>query len=352
MPQLRQTSLRLALALAFALLSSAAARAIPQTFVARLGNNANACTESSPCSTLGGALAKTDAGGEIVVLDSGEFGAVSISKAVRISADGVYAGVTATVGPAITVNAASTDVVVLRGLTLNGKGGNYGVDFMAGAALHIENCHIAGFSSRGIFFHAPGQLLVKDTYLRGNTNTGIYISLSSGAATASLEHCQLEKNSYGVYVSAASPGTAKVVVRNTTAVGNGVTGAGYYATGTGVQLTVENSAASYGSTGFYAIDSAKLNMKNCTSVNNSYGVATASSGTKVCLESCGLFNNSSYGLYAPDGTVLISDSVLTGNGTGIYKAGAATIKSNGKNRLDGNTTNYALSGSITPISQI
>src|SRR5215211_3086451 len=117
-----------------ALASSSLAYAVaPQrTFVsAQQGNDANQtavppCAVTLPCRNFDAAITAVRAGGEVVALDSGGYGTVTISKAVTLTGPtGVYAAITAqTAGvSAITVTAASTDTVVLRGLTLTGLGG-------------------------------------------------------------------------------------------------------------------------------------------------------------------------------------------------------------------------------------
>ena len=56
-----------------------------QTFVsATLGSDSNPCTRMSPCLTFAAALAQTSAGGEIDVVDPGDFGPVTITKAITI----------------------------------------------------------------------------------------------------------------------------------------------------------------------------------------------------------------------------------------------------------------------------
>src|SRR6185369_11372319 len=58
--------------------------ALPRTFVASFGLDSNGCSLSSPCRGFTKALAVTDPGGEIVVLDSAGYGAVTIDKSVSI----------------------------------------------------------------------------------------------------------------------------------------------------------------------------------------------------------------------------------------------------------------------------
>ena len=53
-----------------------------RTYVSTRGSDANPCTRGAPCLTFQGALAKTTAGGEILALNSGDFGPVTITQSV------------------------------------------------------------------------------------------------------------------------------------------------------------------------------------------------------------------------------------------------------------------------------
>src|SRR5471032_1756282 len=78
------------------------------------------------------------AGGEIDILDPAGYGAITITKAISIVNDGVgTAGVQATSGTAITINAAAGDDIYLRGLNVDGvhASGTYGVVFNSGASF-------------------------------------------------------------------------------------------------------------------------------------------------------------------------------------------------------------------------
>ena len=56
--------------------------------------DANTCSLAAPCRTFAAALGQTNAGGEIVVLDSAGYGPMTINKAVSIVVPpGIYAGV-------------------------------------------------------------------------------------------------------------------------------------------------------------------------------------------------------------------------------------------------------------------
>jgi hypothetical protein len=58
---------------------------------AKNGNDANPCTVEAPCKTFRGAMLLVAPGGEIVVLDSGEYGLLPITRPVSVIApDGVW----------------------------------------------------------------------------------------------------------------------------------------------------------------------------------------------------------------------------------------------------------------------
>src|SRR6516164_6310273 len=129
------------LAVAFACtLATAPANARARVFVASYGNDANPCTFGSPCKTFQVAVNAVDAGGEVTAIDSAGFGPINSTKAVTItSPDGIEAGVVPAAGAdAIDINAAPSDAVVLRGLTLNGAGvASNGIVFNSGARLTV-----------------------------------------------------------------------------------------------------------------------------------------------------------------------------------------------------------------------
>src|SRR5258708_25866007 len=99
------------------------AAAAPRTFVRSTGSDVNPCSLAAPCRNFAAAIAAVDAGGEVVVLDSAGYGVFTINKAVTVVAPrGVYAGISGASGTALAVAAGATDVVVVRGLSLNGVG--------------------------------------------------------------------------------------------------------------------------------------------------------------------------------------------------------------------------------------
>src|SRR5450432_3741914 len=108
---------------------------------------------TAPCRSLQYAHDHIVAGGEIDILDPAGYGAVSISKSISIVNDGVgTAGVQATSGNAITIQAGARDSVYLKGLNIDGvqQQGQEGVVFNQGSSLTITDCTVRHFAKRGI----------------------------------------------------------------------------------------------------------------------------------------------------------------------------------------------------------
>src|SRR5450759_891694 len=77
-----------------------------RSFVSGHGLDTNACTLAAPCRTLAGAFLATNAGGEIDVLDTAGYGALTINKAISIVNDGAVASVLVpSGGTGLTLNA-------------------------------------------------------------------------------------------------------------------------------------------------------------------------------------------------------------------------------------------------------
>jgi hypothetical protein len=248
----------------------------PRTYVSGGGKDSNPCTASSPCQTLQAALTLTAAGGEIFVLDSANYGAVTINKAVSITSEGASAGVLAATGTAITISAGPNDVVNLRGLDLDGgNAASVGIQFSSGASLNIQKSSLRGFTGMGINFapNAPGTLVVSETIVNANGKNGILISGSgSNALSAMLSRVIASRNGVGIYANGAS---VSVTVSDTVASNNS-----YGVGASGAAVMVRNSTFSSNSVGIAADQSAVVQVGQSTVTANSTGW-TATNGAKV-----------------------------------------------------------------------
>lgn len=327
-------------AAALLLPSLGAAAAAQRTFVSTTGNDANTvanCSLASPCRSFASALTVTGTGGEIIVLDSGGYGQVTIDKSVSIIApDGVYAGITVPAG-ADGVDVAGADiVVVLRGLTINGQGGNVGISFLQGRALHIDRCTVSNVIGRGISLTTgnefPAAVYITDTKVgEGGTHlfgaAGIY---AEGNVDVSMDRTHVNGFlSSGVLVRNGP----RVAIANSAFAGAGTGGAG-------IQIFSDDGASTTMAT-----------IRNSTLRDASFGVAVGTEGAGstviIAVTNVTLSNYASYGvaLFGEDGgnqIAVISDSTMIGNpnqvaGDGILALGAGVSATISANTISGNT---------------
>jgi hypothetical protein len=250
-----------------------------RTWVSGVGDDANPCSRTAPCKTFAGAISKTAPGGEINVLDPGGFGGVTITKSITISSEGFEAGVLVSGTNAIIVNAANTDVVVLRGLDIEGLGtGLAGIKVLAAGVVHVENCTINHFTQLGIDFvpsAVTSQLHVSNTIIRDNNGAasgGIRIKPGTNvSAVGTIENTQLRNNFFGIRVEDNS----KVTAKNTTAAANASAGFLAVSNSTAVTLNLDSCVAIGNVNGMKADNpNATVRIANCTIAGNTNGLVT------------------------------------------------------------------------------
>jgi hypothetical protein len=282
-------TLMLLVTLAFSLTASAQS---DRVYVSALnnqnGDTSGTGTLSSPYRTIKKGVDEVAAGGEVIVLNDGEYqhasNEISITKSVSIFAPvGVNATVkvTSSTQNAITVNAGTSDKVFLRGLTLfTASSGHTGIKATAVGTLQVENCVIAGFIYSGIDVEtsASSKLFVRDSEIRGQTTTGkgIDLSTTSGTVTAYVDRTRLEKNTLaGVYIGE----NVRADVRHSLVTGSDV-GLHVSAASGASQLTVDNCQVTANTTGVKSEGAvATARVSNSTITRNDTGWTTASSGT-------------------------------------------------------------------------
>lgn len=294
---------------AFLVASPAHAQAT-RTWVSGVGDDANPCSRTAPCKTFAGAISKTADGGEINTIDPGGFGGVTITKSITISGDHVQAGIVVSGTNAIIVNAPGK-VVTLRNLNIAGLGtGLSGVRFIQGAALHVENSTIRDFrggtSPSGIEF-APSQpgvlseLFVHNVAVSGSGTGSIGGAIlirptAGGMASAFIDRARLEDNARGIVVDGTGgTGAMNVVVSNSLTVG---------APGPGVLATTASTVI-------------RMTVDAVMSARNLQGVSVIGAGA----------------------TVIVGNSSIVNNGTGVVVTGGGTLQSFKNNHIANNTTN-------------
>ena len=231
-----------------------------RTWVSGVGDDVNPCSRTAPCKTFAGAISKTAAAGIISVLDPGGYGAVTITKSMTIDGGGVEGSVVTAGSAGITVNAAASDQVVLRNLTLYGSGtGTSGVRVLSAAKVVVERVDISGFDN-GIEQASSAEVDVFDSHLYDNRSYGMLITAPAGRTL--IDGTRLVNNgSYGLRLD----GAGIVSVRRSTASGNSVIG--LWANGVGAFLSVDDSLAANGSYGIGAGAGATVSVSNTSIIN-------------------------------------------------------------------------------------
>src|SRR5258708_24528941 len=161
-----------------------------RTWVSGVGDDANPCSRTAPCKTFAGAISKTAPGGEIDALDPGGFGALTITKSIKIDGGGGQVASALVAGTnGIVVAAGGSDIVILRNIRFEGLrgGGNAnaglsGIRWISGAHLVIENCYISGFNNNGIdiALGAAGEAHILNTVIENVGGSGIKAQTTAG----------------------------------------------------------------------------------------------------------------------------------------------------------------------------
>jgi parallel beta helix pectate lyase-like protein len=296
--------------LAMILASLPAFAQIQRTFVsAASGSDANPCTRPLPCRNFAAAIAQTQSGGEVVVLDSGGYGTFLVTQAVNIEAPaGVFAGVSVfpASAPGIMVIAGSSDSVILRGLTINGVGGDDGIRFTSGRSLHIERCAVSRMNNNGIDDLETGVLIVKDTKIVSCAQ-GIQTGNGTQVVRGVIDHTTVEDCTTGIGMYQGS----RAIIRDSVITGK--------ANGTGVGVFVLSSTVSLPS---------DVIIENSTISGFLYGIGASGSGGAPVI-------------------ARVSNSTITHNTTGLLNDPVTgPIRSRLNNTLRDNGTDGSFNGSF------
>lgn len=246
-----------------------------RTWVSGTGLDTNACTRTAPCATFAHALVGTAVGGEIDVVDAGDYGPVTIDRAVTIDGGNANASIVQTAaGNAILVTAPTGSVVTLRHLTLIGSSntnisGN-GIKVGTTAGLVVEDCHISGFSggsSAGIIA-SGGALTVSHVTVSG-CGYGIFIGAAGPAALSSLRDVTLQGNQIGLYTVSGATDLSRSLLSQTTSIGV------YSNKGT---ISVSRCVISGNGTGVTANTGGIVRLSNSDLLNNMTGIGLFGTG--------------------------------------------------------------------------
>jgi hypothetical protein len=305
-------SLALMLATLFSLPITPAQALNARSWVASNGGG-SACTRAAPCATFDAALSATNAGGEINCVDQADFANGSsvlvISHSITIDCEDVqgHFGFTGVGAAAIAVEATSTDVVVLRGLDINGNGvAGIGITVAGAAALHVEKCLVRNFAASGsgwgIFAFPQNnpimEVFVSDTVLQNNgaaSSGGGFIvepNNANGITRVVLNHVEARNNFFGIKADGtnSSGGVINMTVRDSVSSGNrsnGIVATGN-SNGPAIIMTVVHTTSSQNATAGFGVISdgpkSTITLSNSTVMGNINGIGASNGGSLVSYQ--------------------------------------------------------------------
>jgi hypothetical protein len=195
--------LGVAAALAGLVWATPASAAVARTWLAQSGSDSGNCTYAAPCATIAYAVGQTVAGGEVIILDGGNYAGGTIGKSLALRGAGTRPTVNA-----ITISAAAGDKVFFDNLVFSAKIGDgstayaSGLSLWSGSEAIVNNCLFESYTTAidaqgpgtfrltltGTVIYAStigirslatnaGQLRIKmfESRLIGNTTAGVYL---------------------------------------------------------------------------------------------------------------------------------------------------------------------------------
>jgi Right handed beta helix region len=330
MPRTRTIPFLLATMCAFGI---AQAHAVQRAHVsASFGTDANTasnCTVLAPCRTFQAAIKVTDTNGEVIVLDSGEYGAVTITRSVALIAPtGVYAGiyVSPDIDKGVSIDTPRISVVI-RGITINGQGGSGGISMTQASRLTVENCVISNLVGSGISVYgnvySPAVIVrVTDTIIRDNGRFGIVLQNGAQATiTRSMISGHIEA---GVVLNGFQAGNiTSADIADSTIDGNGD---GVFASigpvNSPIKVSVRDSRLVGNKNYALRTDSVigslvSLTASNNLISNNANGIGALSAGSRVWASGNTVSDNTNFGLQSENGALFESagNNAVRNNGT-------------------------------------
>jgi hypothetical protein len=262
------------------------------------GLDGNPCTRTSPCRTFQHAHDVTASFGQVNVLDPGDYGTLSITKAITIDGGGLASNLITGGSTGIIVQANAGDVVQLKNLSLHGNAGGNGIVYSSGSQLHIDGVNVNGFGYNCIAAStgsSSADLVIKNTSIDNCSSAAI--NIYGTKLTVEIENTHSHFVNLGLYVLAGAVTVSESSFSSPT----------------------ENSSGTVGIYALYYYAPVTIMVDNC--VVSGFGA----------------------GVQANYGTIQVSRSTITNSGTGVLAESGAAVNSNGNNSLFNNVANGAFS---------
>ena len=303
----------IAVAAFFGVCAAAPAEAgINRAFISGAGVNSVTCgAVATPCKTLQYVHDNIiNWSGEIVITGPGEYGPVTITKALSIANQG--SGVASLTQPltgqnAIWIKAAAGDSVSLTGLTLEGLGA----------------------AASGVFYQSGASLRMVDCVVRRFKNVAVYAA-PSGAGKVIMTNNTLADSGGGVLLAPFQSFSAAI------------SGLKVANNGNGLELSGRNAPTG---TSIYAIAT-----DNIGSGNASAFLSTSIAGKAIptlALDRAFASGNG-FGVTANRGNIRLSNSIIDGNGYGVSISSGVVFSAKNNSVVDNGSK--VVGGTLTVVA--
>lgn len=244
------------------------------------------CPVTAPCLTIADGLAAVTAGGEVTILDAATYPeSLTITKSVVITAPNRPI-IMPPVGSSAFIVATANVTLSISDMILDGQGGTASaINMTNGRSLFVTSSSIRRFNGAGVI-------------------AAIYVKPPSGVTVnVFVNATSLSGNNFGIVADGTTDGSIRTSLRN-----------------------------------------------SLVSVNTNNGItaSTSGSGSAVFLLHQVLVQGNGIGLAAAGAGagLLVDDSRIFGNTTGISAGGGSAVLSYGNNNLNANGTDGAFTGNV------
>lgn len=264
-----------------------------RVYAASYGNNDNSGASDLPVRTISAAVTKALPGGEVVFLDTNNYGTATITQSVTIDGSGVNVNVSAfNAATGFIIQAGPNDIVTIRNINFLGvPNGFEGIRFVSGAKLIVENCTFNGFSY-GIQSDrtSTGYINVSDCKFTKMSFAAIRTNTTNGNIYLTMNNVNIQFCLFGVLAS------------------------------NGTRLTLSNSILDGNSACLYFGQSGSLSkgvIDNCVITNNSKAFEleanTRARFVKTSFTQNDILHSNTGGVFESDGTNTSSSNITVGS---------------------------------------
>lgn len=303
-------------------------------YVSATGSGAT-CTQAAPCATLDAAITAAGAGGSIRIVSPGDFqgptNPITFSLSIVATEIGTVIKQDTLAQPVFTINAGANDTVSFKGILIaGGATGTIGIQVDNAGRVYILNCTLKGFTNgaaQAMFLQPnPGagnqsQLYISNTEV-SNANSGlILVAPRSGSVKTYFTHVEVHNTSGFGIKSDGTNGT----------VDNAITDSAFFSmTGSAIHGFTP-AAASPG------VTVVRVSIERTTVLNSGGGAIIGNGGGSRMLVNKSSVMAHASGISAINGgTVVLNDSVVTGNGVGVSLVAGSPVFSYANNVIQFN----------------